>query len=261
MNAVERGLRRIDAAQQRHKPAAFVVAVVKKYGDDNGGVLAASLAHSAFVSVFPLLLILVTVLGLIASADPAVRAEVLKAVAHQFPLIGTKLTGNVQALHRSSVIGLYLTSFRVLTPRGVPGRSLVPGAVAGGIGWTVLQAIGAVVVNHFRNTNSVYGYFGTVLGLIAWLYLAVERTVYAAEINVVLARRLWPRSIVQPPLTEADRSSLALQALQNQRREEQRVTVWFSDRPPGQPPSPGAPRTPAEVSPPSRRDGRPGGTG
>ena len=46
---------------------------------------------------------------------------------------------------------------------------------------------------------------------------------YAAEINVVLDRRLWPRSVVQPPLTEADRASMALQALQNQRRAEQMV--------------------------------------
>ena len=76
-------------------------------------------------------------------------------------------------------------------------------------------------MHHFLHSDSVYGVFATVLGLVAWIYLAVEITVYAAEVNVVLARRLWPRSIVQPPLTEADRASLALQALQNQRREEQ----------------------------------------
>jgi len=47
MNPVERGIQRIDAVQQRHKASAFVFGVVKKYGDDNGGTLAASLAHSA----------------------------------------------------------------------------------------------------------------------------------------------------------------------------------------------------------------------
>src|SRR5258708_38706978 len=60
MNPIERAIRRVDAAQQRHKAPAFVVGVIKKYGDDNGGVLAASLAHSAFLSLFPLLLVLVT---------------------------------------------------------------------------------------------------------------------------------------------------------------------------------------------------------
>jgi hypothetical protein len=75
--------------------------------------------------------------------------------------------------------------------------------------------------------------------------------VYSAEINVVLARRLWPRAIVQPPLTEADRASMALQALQNQRRPEQHVEVTFDDRLSGAEPPPETPRTPDEVAPPA----------
>ena len=127
--------------------------------------------------------------------------------------------------------GMYLGAFRALTPKGVPTRKLLPGAITGGIGWTVLQVLGTYLVHHFLHSDSVYGVFATVLGLLAWIYLAVEVTVYRAEINVVLARRLWPRSIVQPPLTEADRASMALQALQNQRRPEQHVEVTFDDRP------------------------------
>jgi uncharacterized BrkB/YihY/UPF0761 family membrane protein len=53
-------LRKADSAQQRFQPSAFVFGVVKKYGDDNGGVLAANLTYTAFVSIFPLLLVLVT---------------------------------------------------------------------------------------------------------------------------------------------------------------------------------------------------------
>jgi hypothetical protein len=75
--------------------------------------------------------------------------------------------------------------------------------------------------------------------------------VYCAEINVVLARRLWPRSIVQPPLTEADRASMALQALQNQRRPEQHIEVTFDDRRPGTEEPVRTPRTPDEVAPPA----------
>src|SRR5258708_14376762 len=88
MKAIERAIRRVDAAQQRHQAPAFVFGVIKKYGDDNGGVLAASLAHSGFVSLFPLLLVLVTILGLVACADPALRHQPLNAVARQVPLIG-----------------------------------------------------------------------------------------------------------------------------------------------------------------------------
>jgi len=125
----------------------------------------------------------------------------------------------------------------------------VPGAVAAGAAWTVLQVFGAYLVHRFLRGDSVYGVFATVLGLLAWIYLAVEITVYAAEINVVLARQLWPRSIVQPPLTEADRAVLAAQARQNQRRDDQHVEVSFDDQPPDTGPSSRPPRTPDEIAP------------
>src|SRR5690348_6827160 len=114
MNPVERVVRRIDAAQQRHRVPAFVFGVIKKYGDDNGGVLASNLAQSAFVTVFPLLLILVTVLVTVAGSAPSLRHAVLKAVTDQFPLIGQQLTGNVHALKRSSV-GSLIAGLLVLT--------------------------------------------------------------------------------------------------------------------------------------------------
>ena len=146
--------------------------------------------------------------------------------------------------------GMYLGAFRALTPKGVPTRNLLPGAITGGIAWTVLQVLGTYLVHHYLHSDSVYGVFATVLGLLAWIYLATEITVYSAEVNVVLERRLWPRSIVQPPLTEADRASMALQALQNQRRPEQDVTVTFNDRQPDDEAPATTPQTPAEVTPP-----------
>ena len=106
MNPVERVIRRLDATQQRFTPAAFVFGVVKKAGDDNGGALVSNLAYSGFVSLFPLLLVLATVLGLTASLDPGFRHDVLTAVANQVPLIGHQLTEKIHVLRRSSVIGL-----------------------------------------------------------------------------------------------------------------------------------------------------------
>jgi hypothetical protein len=147
--------------------------------------------------------------------------------------------------------GMYLGAFRALTPKGVPTRQLLPGAITGGILWTVLQVLGTYLVHHLLHSDSVYGVFGTVLGLLAWVYLATEITVYSAEINAVLARRLWPRSIVQPPLTEADRASMALQALQNQRRPEQHVEVTFDDREPDAKTPALTPQTPDQVAPPA----------
>jgi uncharacterized BrkB/YihY/UPF0761 family membrane protein len=120
------------------------------------------------------------------------------------------------------------TVFRVLTPHQVPWRQLWPGAVAGGLGYSALLLVGTALVQHqLRHTEALYGQFGFVLGLIGWLYLVAQITLYASEINVVLARRLWPRSILQPPLTGADERVLSAIALQEERRPEQNVDVAF----------------------------------
>jgi hypothetical protein len=86
-----------------------------------------------------------------------------------------------------------------------------------------------LVEHSFRNASKEYGSFALVLGLLGFLYLSAQVSVYAAEINVVKARRLWPRSIVQPPLTPADREVLSSLALESKRRPEQYVGVGFED--------------------------------
>jgi hypothetical protein len=104
----------------------------------------------------------------------------------------------------------------------------VAGSIVGGVGWTILQAVGGYLIGHdLKNDSTTYGTFAAVLGLVAWIYLGCQLTIYAAELNTVLARRLWPRGLVQPPLTQADQKSLALQATQNQRRPEQDISVDF----------------------------------
>jgi uncharacterized BrkB/YihY/UPF0761 family membrane protein len=96
------------------------------------------------------------------------------------------------------------------------------------VAWTLLQLLGGYLVGHqLHGASEVYGTFAMVIGLIAWVFLGVRVTVYAAEINTVIDRRLWPRSILQPPLTPADRESLRLQAIEEERRPEQRVVVSF----------------------------------
>jgi quercetin dioxygenase-like cupin family protein len=92
-------------------------------------------------------------------------------------------------------VGLFLLAFRVLTPQQVPTRQLLAGAVVAGVAWQVLQAAGGYLVDHYlRHTSQVYGVFAIVLGLLFWLYLGARLTLYAAEVNVVAARRLWPRA-------------------------------------------------------------------
>jgi len=89
---------------------------------------------------------------------------------------------------------VYLSVFKVLTPKAVRSRQLLPGAIVGGIAWTILQAVGGYLIGHdLRNDSVTYGVFGVVLGLLAFVYLGSEITIYAAELNAVLARHLWPR--------------------------------------------------------------------
>jgi YihY family inner membrane protein len=129
-------------------------------------------------------------------------------------------------------VGLYLLAFRVLTPRQIPTRHLVPGAIAGGIAWQGLLTFGGYLVSHnLKHASEVYGFFALVLGLLSWLYLGAQVSLLAAEMNVVLARRLWPRSLLQPPLTRPDRRALVDLAKQQARRPEQSVEVTFEPGP------------------------------
>jgi uncharacterized BrkB/YihY/UPF0761 family membrane protein len=123
-------------------------------------------------------------------------------------------------------IGLYAAGFRILTPPSVTIDQLLPGAVVGGVGWTILQYVGTLLVGHtLKNASQTYGFFGSVLGLISFLYLAAELCLYAAEVNVVRARHLYPRSLSPPPLTPADRVVLGAEAQEEERRPGQNIRM------------------------------------
>jgi uncharacterized BrkB/YihY/UPF0761 family membrane protein len=125
-------------------------------------------------------------------------------------------------------VGLFVIAFRVLTSKTIPTRDILPGAIAAGLAWQVLQTVGGYLVAHqLRNASQVYGFFAVVLGLLGWLSLGAQMTLYCAEFNVVRARRLWPRSLLQPPLTRADKQTLSDIAEQEERRPEQTVEVHF----------------------------------
>ncbi|WP_441248115.1 YihY/virulence factor BrkB family protein [Kitasatospora sp. McL0602] len=318
MNAAERTVRALDRMQQRRTAPGFVVGVVRKYGDDRGGLLAALITYYAFTAVFPLLLLLTTILGYVLHDSPGAQHAVLNSALADFPIIGSQLSQNVSSLQGSGLalvvglvgllygslgvtqvlqfamaqvwavpgvrrpgflprlgrgllllgvlglglvlsaagaavvggvagggigrvlgllgsavlnIGLFLVSFRILTPAQADTRSLLPGCLLAGPAWTALQAFGGYLVTHeLRHATAVFGFFGTVLGLLWWLYLSAQVTVYAAEVNVVRARRLWPRSLLQPPLTAADQQVLDAIAEQEERRPEQRVSSRFPRR-------------------------------
>jgi YihY family inner membrane protein len=282
MNGVERLLGSVDRVQQRSRWLGFPLAVMGKFRDDHGGALTTVIAYNAFFALFPLLLVVVTVLGFLLGRDSGFQQRLLGSAVADFPIIGNQVQDNIHGLRGSGIglvvgfsafawgargltqvaqhamaeiwnipgrqrpgfwarqlrgllllvvfavglgavsvltwlgsyggkavavalanlvaaaavnVGLFLLAFRVLTPRQIPARQLLAGAVVAGVAWQVLQAVGGYLVGHYlRHTSQVYGVFAIVLGLLFWLYLGARLTLYAAEVNVVAARRLWPRA-------------------------------------------------------------------
>lgn len=280
------GLRRIDAYQRRHDRLAFVVAVVRKFRTDNAGYLATLVAYYAFFSLFPLLLVLVSVLGFLLGNDSQFRERILSSVlAAQIPVIGDQINRSVSEIQGSGlalglgiagtliagtsviqalqhglneiwgvprgrrpnplaarlrglaflvVLGtgvvastliagigstsrgilplslriaglaasvalnfsMFVVAFRFLTAARVTVGQVVPGALLGAFGWAAMQVGGGYVIRTLLpRATYLYGFFAVVLGLMAWIYVGSNLTLLAAEVNVVKARRLWPRRL------------------------------------------------------------------
>jgi YihY family inner membrane protein len=122
-------------------------------------------------------------------------------------------------------VGLFWLGFRLATAREVTTRQLFPSALASAVVWQVLQLIGGFFVAHeLARSKSLYGIFGLVLGLLAWLFLQAQATLYAVEADVVRTRKLWPRSLA-PPLTPQDRRAYALYVKTGQRIADEQIEV------------------------------------
>ena len=306
-------LHALDRRQQEMRRVGFVAAVIKKFGDDQAGQLAALIAYYGFVSLFPLLLVLVTVLGFVLQGDPGDQKRILDGALGQFPLIsdqlklhsltgsgvglaigvvgsllaGMGITGATQnafnriwsvpfkdrpnflvahlrGLGMLAILGtlwivsttaagyvgssshaapaviagvlvafalnlaLFMIAFKLLTAVEVPWRDLLPGVIVAAVFWQLLQHLGGFYVDHeLKHTGPLYGVFALVLGLLAWLYLGAQLTIFAAELNVVRMRRLWPRSFFSDPLLEADKRAMTSSAETEERVQEENVEVNF----------------------------------
>lgn len=318
-----------DRFQRRHGWAGFPLAVVYKYVDDQGSLLAALITYYGFLSIFPGLLLLVTSLGYVLSGNPEAQQRIVDSALAQIPVIGTQLEQNAASLQgnpvalavgvlglvygvlgigqavqlalnrvwavprnerpnplRSRVLSLFLVllvgaglvvttvltgvgaatgnldshltaavralvliaavlanaavfvvAFRMLTARAVDLRDLVPGALLAAVGWEVLQTVGTTYVSRVVTRSSdIYGVFGVVFGLFAWIYLAATVTVLAAEVNVVRACRLWPRSLLAPftdglPLTPADERAYVSYVRMARHKSAERIEVSFDKAP------------------------------
>jgi membrane protein len=305
----------VDRRQQQSARIGFIAAVVKKFGDDQAGQLAALIAYYAFVSIFPLLLVFVTILGFVLQGHPSDQEKIVHGTLGQFPIlsdslklhalkgsgvalaigiVGTLLAGmgvtsaaqnafnsiwdvphksrpnflftRLRSLGMLAILGtlmivstvaagfvgasshgtlaviagvlvafainvaLFMASFKLLTAADVSWRDLLPGVIVAAVLWQLLQHLGGYYVDHeLKHTQPLYGTFAVVLGLLAWLYLGAQLVIFAAEINVVRARKLWPRSFFSEPLLEADKRALTSSAEVEERVEQENVDVSFDE--------------------------------
>jgi YihY family inner membrane protein len=152
--------------------------------------------------------------------------------------------------------GLILAAFMIMIATPLRWRELALGAALATLFWQTLQALGSWYVGRGLTHNSdTYGFFAVVIVLLSWIYLGAQLFLLAAEINVVVRYRLWPRSMVQPPLTAADREVFKRLAQMEIRRPEAELVVAFTpeaDRDPLEPTAEGndkdAPRSPTAGS-------------
>lgn len=104
----------IDAWQQRHSKIGFIHGVIRKHLDDEASYRAALLAYYGFLSIFPLLLVLTTVLRMVLYSEPELSGRIIHNAVNYFPAIGYDLQKSVHTLDRTGVVllvGILLTLF------------------------------------------------------------------------------------------------------------------------------------------------------
>jgi membrane protein len=103
----------LDGYQQRHRWAGFPVAVIYKFFEDQGSYLAALITFYGFLSLFPLLLLLASVLGFVLQGNADLERRILDSALGQFPIFGDQLSdpqglqGNGTAVLIGGLVALY----------------------------------------------------------------------------------------------------------------------------------------------------------
>ena len=140
------------------------------------------------------------------------------------------LSARLISMAVGSILGwaYFLAAYRIATPARVPTRSMLPGAAISAVAWQLLLTGAGVITSHLlRHAQAIAGLFGIVLGLLAWIGLQATVVVYAVEADVVRARHLWPRSLVPPPLTDADKAYYTDAVRAEVQRPEQRLGIDY----------------------------------
>lgn len=179
MNFIKRIITRFDLFQQQHPAFGFPYAVIKKVGEDNGGYQAALITYYGFLSLFPLLLVAVMVLGLLFHNNPSMQMGILKDITNFLPIVGDQLQRNIHS--SKSGIGLVVAIF--ITLYGARGGAdalrysldtmwQIPHHRRAGFPKNILRSFGVIGVAALGLIVSVgISSFSSVLGHAVWVKL------------------------------------------------------------------------------------------
>src|SRR5687767_4395966 len=114
MNKLQQIIASVDTWQRKRSFTAFPYAVIKKYGEDEAGYQAALLTYYGFLSLFPLLLVITTLVSLFGDQSEVLRTTVVSAITDYFPVFGDQLSSKIQGIDKSGaplIIGIILTLY------------------------------------------------------------------------------------------------------------------------------------------------------
>lgn len=190
----------------------------------------------------PFLLRLRSILLLATAGLAVLVVTLLTTMASNSDALGTDVGREVGWLIRfgsSVVLVLVFTlMFRLASAREATWRSTLPGAIAVAVMWQGLQWAGATFVERvITPASQMNGVFALVLGLIAFIYVAAMMAVLGVELNVVFARKLYPRALLTPftdnvSLTPADQRAYSYYAKAQRHKGFQSVQVTFEGHKP-----------------------------
>jgi len=187
----------------------------------------------------PILIRVKSVLLLVTAGGALLTVSIVSTIASTTEAFSSRLDAGLKAalpLITVLVVGGALTLlFRVAAAHDHSFTRAIPGAFALAVMWQGLQYLGAAYVSHVLvDTSAMNQTFGLVLGLVGFIYIGAVMAVVAMEINVVLARKLYPRALLTPftdrvHLTHADRRAYTSYARAQRHKGFERVAVSFDN--------------------------------
>ena len=126
------------------------------------------------------------IVGLLTIAAGQIATVILTSIASyaEIGLVSQSLVALSALVVNTAMIG---TMFRYLTAAQATWQMVRVGAVAAGMGFTLLQLAGTTIVARLLSgAQGVYGTFASVLAVTAWISLHAAIALFAAEVNTVL---------------------------------------------------------------------------